>query len=211
MIKNISQVIETGSITYKKNPEIRKEIPESEFMTALSKNISSCMKYGNTKYIIDNDNLPIIKDLYYYLCCNENFSGDLDKGIILEGAIGSGKTILLSSFVKLIPTKNSGTKRFIHAKDVATNIDNTNNPYSQPFLSSIIYIDDIGKEPSEYKEYGNVIRPFEDFIRQRYERNILTFGTTNYTLKDLPYITHTKDRMIEMFNFIVLPGKTRRS
>ena len=38
----------------------------------------------------------------------------------------------------------------------------------------------------------------------------LTFGTSNLKLEDMPYNKHTIDRMKQMFNIIVLPGKSRR-
>lgn len=206
----ISDIIQNGNFTYKKEIESREKINESKFMNLLSASIKLGMKYGKCEYNIDNKNRDIIIELFKYLNFDDRFSGDLNKGIILAGAIGSGKTLLMTAFLRIFSRTINDKIRYVHSKDVMKYLDEEYRPPTIPFISSVIYIDDIGKEPSEYKDYGNIIRPFEDFIRRRYENNVLTFGTTNYTLNDLPYITHTKDRMNEMFNFIVLPGKTRR-
>ena len=71
-------------------------------------------------------------------------------------------------------------------------------------------LDDIGKEQAAIKNYGTIEHPLEDVINKRYNNFGLTFGTSNYNLKDMGYSTHTIDRMKQMMNVIVLPGKSRR-
>jgi|GEM_PF-553776 len=75
---------------------------------------------------------------------------------------------------------------------------------------SPLFVDDIGKERLQHKDYGNVSYPWEELVVYRYTKNLFTMGTSNFKLEDMPYSGHCKDRMKQMFNFIVLPGKSRR-
>lgn len=52
----------------------------------------------NRNFIIDNNNEPTIEQLYYYATHNPAFDGDLNKGILLQGKYGCGKTILLETY-----------------------------------------------------------------------------------------------------------------
>ena len=36
-------------------------------------------------FVIDDNNEPVIKQLYYFATSNPSFAGDLDKGILLQG------------------------------------------------------------------------------------------------------------------------------
>lgn len=52
----------------------------------------------NRIFIVDENNEPIIKHLYFYATHNPSFEGDLSKGIMLQGKYGCGKTVILETY-----------------------------------------------------------------------------------------------------------------
>jgi DNA replication protein DnaC len=82
-------------------------------------------------------------------------------------------------------------------------------------------IDDMGKEPKEVLDYGNVCNPVIDLIEYRYDKQLTTFITTNLPPKsdsekkivgiDTHYGVRIADRFNEMIEKIVFnDGSYRR-
>ena len=76
----------------------------------------------------------------------------------------------------------------------------------------MLYIDDVGCEPSEVRFFGNVVSPLTDLLYFRYENRLMTIMTTNLTIEDIGnnYGPRIKDRMIEMFNRLGYKNKSYR-
>jgi DNA replication protein DnaC len=162
--------------------------------------------HGNI-FLVDDENKEAINQLYYYLIGSDQFKGDLFKGIILMGAIGSGKTVLLESFIEVFNATSDKVITSIHAKDLTRIVKE--NPIG--FLNKRpLFIDDMGKEQRAIKNYGTEEHPMEDIFNERYKNFALTFATTNYNFDDLQYSRHMVDRLKQMMNVIILPGKSRR-
>ena len=49
-------------------------------------------------FVFDKNNELIIEQLFCYITNNSAFSGDLNKGIMLQGKYGCAKTILLETY-----------------------------------------------------------------------------------------------------------------
>lgn len=157
-------------------------------------------------FIVDEYNKEVINQLYFWLVRDERFSGDYEKGIMLIGNIGTGKTVIIDCFchaVEILTKKIIEKIQSSYTMTIAK--EGIDKYYKKP-----IFIDDIGKESLQIIHFGSEHRPFEDLLDQRYRNKAITFGTSNLKLEDMPYIDHTKDRIKEMFNIIVLPGKSRR-
>lgn len=74
-------------------------------------------------------------------------------------------------------------------------------------------IDDLGKEPTEVMDYGNICNPVIDLLEYRYNRQLTTFITTNLTPDELKtkYGERISDRLREMIEKIVFEdGSYRR-
>jgi DNA replication protein DnaC len=120
----------------------------------------------------------------YSKCIHSNTSS---KGIMLSGRTGTGKTILLKSFVKVWDKYNSIKMENIKSSNLQfcttkTEGYSNNLDFRMPFLS----LDDFGSEPEEIKHYGQTITPFIDIIQYRYDmkdKRKLLFSTTNLTPK----------------------------
>ena len=162
--------------------------------------------YGD-EFIVDENNKQVINQLYYFLSGSDKFTGNLNRGILLMGDIGNGKTVLMESFIYVFNKTSSKIITSIHSKDIARILDEEVIGYLN---KRPLFVDDIAKEQESIKNYGTVVKPLEDLINERYKNFGLTFGTSNYKFTDMPYSNHTIDRMKQMFNVIVLKGETRR-
>jgi len=159
-------------------------------------------------YKVDGENTNAINQLFYFLNGSDNFNGDPIKGILLIGAIGGGKTVLMESFIDIFNEISGKIVTCINSKDLVDVL----KKYGYDYLHKRpLFIDDIGKEQTTINTYGTVSKPMEDLMNDRYKTAGLTFGTSNLKLEDMPYNKHTVDRMRQMFNVIILPGGSRRS
>jgi len=162
--------------------------------------------YGGA-FVVDEQNKDAINQLYYYLIGSPQFDGDLMKGIIMMGAIGNGKTILIESFIDVFNECADKIITCIHSKDVARVLTDQEVGYMN---KRPMFFDDMGKEQEAIKVYGTVVHPMEDVFNERYKNQALTFATSNYKFEDMKYSRHMIDRIRQMMNVIVLPGNSRR-
>ncbi len=171
----------------------------------------------NKYFIIDEYNESVIKQLYLYSTRSDSFSGDLQKGIMLQGKFGCGKTVVMGTywtihnhviqklglqipnitFVKAIQLQNAIIKK-------------TDSNYT---LRPLI-IDEFGRESKTVQDFGNILRPISELLSIRSDNNSITHGTTNFTYETLAsedfYGRMIGDRLKMMFNFITMPGESRR-
>lgn len=207
-MEKIGDVIKAGS--YKKPIQKRVfncKITADEFKELFLDNAKGHIHATSPSFEVDENNKEIINQMFYYLIGSEKFNGDLIKGILLIGAIGSGKTVLMDSFLDVFNERSGKVVWFLNSKDLTSEevAKDLANLSKRP-----LSIDDIGKEQTSINTYGTVSRPMEDLINDRYKTGGLTFGTSNLKMEEMPYIKHTVDRMGQMFNVMILPGKTRR-
>jgi len=171
-------------------------------------------KQNNSSFKRDDNNTIIVKQLYLWLVRNDSFNGNLNKGILLTGNIGCGKTLIMESVIRIYnyfcenePTKkiNIYDSRDLFYKLVEDGIDS--------FISGSIYIDDLGKEPIDYVNYGYKKQPMIELLSKRHSLGKLTFASGNFTLDGYYLEKYGKtivDRFKEMFNHIELKGESKR-
>ena len=77
----------------------------------------------------------------------------------------------------------------------------------------MLSIDDLGVEPSEVLDYGNVLSPVIELLSRRYNAQLFTIVTTNLTPKQIRehYGERIADRFNEMFERIVFENSTYRT
>lgn len=212
-LEKISDIINEGNYKLKlidqKERLIESKIGSDQFRELFFEHISMRYYFKDTQqeYIVDEFNKSVINYLFQYLTGCESFSGNLYKGIILIGKIGCGKTLLMEVFIDII--ERCTIKRIFktHSKDLEFHVKENGIDY---FRQRPLFIDDIGKEQEQIKDFGTIRRPFEDLVSFRYGKENILFGTSNLKIEDLPYSLHTIDRMKETCNFIELPGPSRR-
>ena len=142
-------------------------------------------------------------------------------GILLCGGCGNGKSTMLKALQQLlnylrIPKPyNDGTYgiQIVDAKYIAYLCRNNYDAYRKLISVDMLGIDDLGTEPSEVMDYGNVYTPVIDLLTKRYEEQLFTIITTNLTPQQIRehYDDRIADRLNEMVEKIVFKNGTYRN
>ncbi|WNH10010.1 hypothetical protein [Thalassobellus suaedae] len=212
----------------KKSKELDKELLWELF----TKNyfINEGVRYSKELQSIEN-----IKPLIYYFIGDlENFKNcnnvselsepSLNKGLLIIGGYGNGKTSVMKAF------ESSFKKSNIVFRSYTTNdlvmmyeaIDNQfdKDLYNNNLRSGTIYFDDVLSE-RDASNFGKV-NIMKEIFEERYNRSLRTYITCNYkddTNDDLEvglaqfgerYGSRVYDRLFSMFNIIEFKGKSFR-
>jgi len=177
---------------------------------------------------IDENNRPIIPNLIKWFIGDPSCELDLQKGILLTGEVGTGKTFLLDTMQALtlaakLPSRHFRTARCV---DVAELIRTQNTPDAKTAGKSATKLeylhhgawcfDDLGHEPLSVKVWGDDRHVMEPILTRRYNAFVagdcITHATSNLGKEKLRefYGDRVADRFNEMFNFILLDGDSRR-
>jgi DNA replication protein DnaC len=149
----------------------------------------------------------------------DSFNGDIDKGLILMGATGVGKTVYLKS-LSLFMGYAQKFKFKIYTGFEMERIYQAEGEelfsLESAMKSKMFAIDDIGEEHSTIKRYGTEINVGVDALTQRHQlytnKGYLTFATTNLNAEMIgkKYGKRIESRIYEMFNFIGVKGQDLR-
>lgn len=165
-------------------------------------------KQFTDNFIIDQENREAIEKLFQYFSKDPNFETEtqtLDKGLLIVGNVGSGKTVVLRIFQKLYPGRFS----FATCLQVADEYEMNGREgllkyYNKPYL-----FDDLGTEGVK-KNYGNESNVLANLISVRYDKfkskGTNTFFTTNLKKGQIAefYGERVLSRLKEMTNIIQL-------
>lgn len=173
-------------------------------------------KFGDKFQILRND-AKILYSLMAYairdeiLCKKNNI--DLNKGILLIGKVGCGKTSLMDIFRILHYREYQyviyATREI--AKEFNINGYEVLNKYGK--MNKIICFDDLGVEKN-IKHFGNDCNTMAEILLSRYDlmkySGIITHATTNLNADELErmYGNRVRSRLREMFNLITFPAST---
>ena len=192
---------------------------------------------GVRYFKIDEANREIVKLLCYYFTNDPRFEQagySLSKGLILQGPVGVGKSLLL----ELLQQNQKQSYRLVSALDVVSAYTNQDeqakkqghNPLDvyaanaiaplggNPFGHRAIgyCFDDLGTESQDAMYFGTRNNCMEEVLWKRYKAKLFTSThiTTNLALEDIGrlYGPRIYDRLFEMFNHITWPStaKSRR-
>ena len=135
--------------------------------------------------------------------------------LFLSGNVGTGKTTLMKALRRTLNDLLIPCKMF-RASDFPTlfldNAELTERQILGGEWCRVLLLDDIGVEQYEYKEYGNVIRPFVKIVEERYNRRLPMVVSTNLSGEEIRtiYGERTIDRIKEMSVGIRYEGKSYR-
>lgn len=187
---------------------------------------------GNSMY--ENFSIETEPHLSCYRKVYENFvsatNSDKQKGILIIGKVGVGKTAMMKIFQRLF--KDTKTKfKWVCANEFKYLLDEyTNNEIMSMYGRGCdvdLYIDDIGMSSSDdFKRYGNSINIINEIIYERYElfldKGIRTHFSTNLptTVDKIKYPEVTSlvdvygeriiDRLKQMCETIIIKGESLR-
>lgn len=141
-------------------------------------------------------------------------------GMLLCGQCGNGKTTLVKAFQSLLNLlrlqnkwRNEVWGMEIHnARDIARLCKDNWRGWQRLCGVQMLAIDDLGTEPTEVMDYGNVLNPVIDLLYKRYDEQLFTIVTTNLNPKDIrsKYGERIADRFNEMMERIIFANGTYR-
>jgi DNA replication protein DnaC len=165
--------------------------------------------------------------LFNYFTQSDSSELDINKGLLITGSVGIGKTLSLKIMQRL-----SRGFRIVHARHIVreyltegvkvidrygrrsfSETSNGNIDMKKPLS---VCFDDILLEETNQKHYGNEQNIIAEIFLDRYDMFIdykmMTYATTNgnaQIIEDV-YGTRVRDRIREMCNIVSLTGKSLR-
>lgn len=145
-------------------------------------------------------------------------------GLMFCGTCGNGKTTLLNAIGNALEwMRNHGIYvdsenrdlydylTILDAKRIATDMKN-DAIASKIKRNMLLGIEDMGREPAEVLDYGNVYSPIVDLLEYRYSSRLFTIITTNLTSAQIreKYGMRVADRLNEMLHVVVFKNPSFR-
>lgn len=110
----------------------------------------------------------------------------VNKNLNINGSVGLGKSTILAALMDFLNRSEVRyNKAFVTANNMAKIALESEPSWERITTVPILLLDDVGTEPYEVKEYGNVYLPFTELIEQRYNRRLTTIITTNLNIEDI--------------------------
>lgn len=229
-IREINEIISSGLIIEKtKHEMIMPQDKFNQFMLMELNKLALIYSKGKTPFKVTIENEWFLKAVFAYLNRNDNddllsysleigsskISGklDLDKGLMIQGNYGVGKTLLLRVIQKNLSILKL-TGRFVESRTIhETKKEDHVNIIGKDQYG--LFIDDLGDEPLKSVDFGNEDTPVAIVLKKRldnWERlpeSPKLFITTNCSNEILVkrYGGRILSRMHSAMNIIILPQK----
>jgi DNA replication protein DnaC len=182
----------------------------------------------NKEFVIDEENRVVVNHLAKYFSNDTDFNKgefSLQKGIMIMGNVGTGKSWLMAFFQKnkkrcfTIQSCNQISDDYLIYKEDTERIYST--PIEKPLHDTAVFFqkhigycfDDLGTEQLK-NSFGNKKDVMADILFSVYNKKDYTkfHVTTNLNKQDLEerYGSRLFSRFNEMFNIFIYDGKDRR-
>jgi energy-coupling factor transporter ATP-binding protein EcfA2 len=172
-------------------------------------NIKGKFLFGAKFNIHDEDKELLLKLSSYFVADRETCSNlgiDIDKGILLTGPVGCGKTTLMRLLPYIIPHKTAST--LIPCRNLVFGFNGIGSKLIQDYDNNRSYcFDDLGVEHTG-RFFGKDCNVMGELLISRYDsfksNGIKTHITTNLNADEIQnkYGERVRSRMREMFNLI---------
>ena len=165
--------------------------------------------FGKNFKIYEEDEVVLYKLCIYFIrdfeaCAKLNI--DPNKGILLSGPVGCGKTSLMKLLRHIVPHQKS--YELIPARNITFAFNNIGYKTIQEYGNSNFYcFDDLGVETTG-RHFGKDCNVLGEILLSRYDlflqRKIRTHATTNLNAQELEerYGNRVRSRMRQLFNLI---------
>lgn len=179
--------------------------------------------YGNHFKIVETDYPIVYKLIAYFLkdeqTCNQ-LNIDLEKGILLTGPIGCGKTTLMNLMKHLAPADNKFSVK--SCRDISFEFIQDGYQIIHKYSNGKLYhseprtycFDDLGTE-NNLKYYGNECNVMAEILLSRYDlyisKKLQTHITTNLSANEIEkqYGNRVRSRLRELCNLIAFDNGTK--
>ncbi|WP_026935020.1 ATP-binding protein [Christiangramia echinicola] len=172
-------------------------------------NAKGKLLFGEKFKIYKKDKKVLLKLCSYFIRDKENcrkFGIDVDKGILLSGPVGCGKTSLMKLLHFLVPYQRKYV--VMPCRNIVFAFNHLGYKTIEDYgESSFFCFDDMGVEPLG-RHYGRDCNVIGEILLSRYElflaTKIKTHATTNLNAEELEerYGNRVRSRMRELFNLI---------
>ncbi len=174
-------------------------------------NAKGKLLFGREFRIYDEDLVIIRKLCYYFIKDKENCQKDAidpNKGILLSGPVGCGKTTLMKLLRHIVPQQRP--YEIIPCRNVAFSFNHLGTKTIEDYGNTKFFcFDDLGIEPTG-RFYGKDLNVMGEVLLSRYElylqtkHKIKTHATTNLNAEELEerYGNRVRSRMRELFNLV---------
>ncbi|MBJ7880727.1 cell division protein ZapE [Gelidibacter salicanalis] len=172
--------------------------------------------FGNHFKIYDKD-ITVIRKLCHYFIKDKDYCEkndiDPDKGILLCGPVGCGKTSLMKLVRHIVPTQRP--YEVIPCRNVTFSYNHLGFKTIEDYGNTKSFcFDDLGIEPAG-RFYGRDLNVMAEVLLSRYElfletnAKIKTHATSNLSADELEvlYGNRVRSRMRELFNLIAFDTK----
>lgn len=151
----------------------------------------------------------------------ETLAGDSHKfGLLLAGTCGNGKTTTMRAVQSVVMLLNNTYynrrgegigNRLLEAKEI-TGLSDKDGQLTAYKTVPLLFLDDLGREPTEVMRYGNVTSPITELLEYRYNQRLTTIVTTNLEPSEIreKYGDRIADRFNEMFVVVRYTGNSYR-
>jgi len=174
-------------------------------------NAKGKLLFGEKFKIYKEDKATLLKLCSYFIKDKANcekYEIDINKGILLSGPVGSGKTSMMKLLRHIVPTQRP--YEMIPCRNVAFSFNHLGFKTIQDYGDTKFFcFDDLGVEPAG-RFYGKDLNVMGEVLLSRYElylqskQKIKTHVTTNLSADELEerYGHRVRSRMRELFNLI---------
>tara|TARA_R110000868_G_scaffold71713_2_gene209684 strand:- start:12037 stop:12699 length:663 start_codon:yes stop_codon:yes gene_type:complete len=172
--------------------------------------------FGDQFQIRDDDREILFKLCNYYIREEENckkLNIDLNKGILLSGPVGCGKTSLMKLLRHIVP--NQKYYEVIPSRNIVFAFNHIGYKIIEDYGDKSFYcFDDLGVEPMG-SHFGQECHVLGEILLSRYDlllkHKIKTHATTNLNAKELEerYGSRVRSRMRELFNLIAFDKNSK--
>ncbi len=176
-------------------------------------NAKGKLLFGKHFKIYEEDHDILLKLCHYYIRDFENCKKhgiDPDKGLLLSGPVGCGKTSLMKLLRHIVPHQRP--YQIIPSRNVVFAFNHIGYRTIENYGNNQFFcFDDLGVEPIG-RHFGKDCNVLGEILLSRHElfqqRGIKTHATTNLNAQELEelYGNRVRSRMRELFNLVAFDG-----
>ena len=209
MNTNLPHIITEKGVQYQLGELMGNEISYDFKKILIYLDAKGKLLFGRNFKIYEEDEVVLYKLCIYFIrdfeACKK-LDIDPNKGILLSGPVGCGKTSLMKLLRHIVPHQKS--YEVIPARNITFAFNNIGYKTIEEYGNSSFYcFDDLGVETTG-RHFGKDCNVMGEILLSRYDlflqRKIITHATTNLNAQELEerYGNRVRSRMRQLFNLI---------